>query len=163
MAETSISFRLPIERGKVREFALAVGEADPIYFDPEAARRRGLPDVVAPPTFTVTQMWQLGREEREVRLGANLDYTRVLHGEQEFLLRRLPVAGEVLDVSMRISKDVTKEGRRGGRMRFVTYESRFTDAGGDEVVTAFYTLIETSRDPGPGAVRPGDDAGAGDA
>ena len=148
MADDELLFELPIERGKIREFALAVGEDNPIFFDPEAARRQGLPDVVAPPTFTVTQIWQVSREERERRLGANLDYERVLHGEQEFFLERLPVAGEVLRGRMRIARDVTKHGRRGGEMRFVTYESVFTDADGDEVVRALYTLVQTDRDPG---------------
>jgi acyl dehydratase len=147
-AEEVIEFDLPVERGKVREFALAVGEDNPIHLDPEAARLQGFPDVVAPPTFTVTQIWQVPREEREVRLGANLDYGRVLHGEQEFVYKRLPFAGEVLKGRMRISKDFTKEGRRGGSMRFVTYESVFTDAEGEEVLTAYYTLIETAKDPG---------------
>jgi acyl dehydratase len=142
LVEESLSFDLPVERGKVREFALAVGEDNPLFFDPEVARRAGLPDVLAPPTFTVTQMWQITREERERRLGANLSYERVLHGEQEFFYRRLPVAGEVLKGTMRISRDFTKPSRRGGDMRFVTYESRFTDAAGDEVLTAHYTLIE---------------------
>jgi hypothetical protein len=141
LVEESLSFDLPVERGKVREFALAVGEDNPVFFHTEEARRQGLPDVIAPPTFTVTQMWQIPREERERRLGANLSYDRVLHGEQEFFYRRLPVAGEVLNATMRIASDVTKPGRRGN-MRFVTYESKFTDTGGDEVLTAHYTLIE---------------------
>jgi hypothetical protein len=141
LVEESLSFHLPVERGKVREFALAVGEDNPVFFHTEEARRQGLPDVIAPPTFTVTQMWQIPREERERRLGANLSYDRVLHGEQEFFYRRLPVAGEVLNATMRIASDVTKPGRRGN-MRFVTYESKFTDTGGDEVLTAHYTLIE---------------------
>ena len=148
MAEKELVFELPIERGKVREFALAVGESDPLYFDPEHARSEGFPDVLAPPTFTVTQIWQVGREEREERLGADLDYARVLHGEQEFTYNRLPFAGEVLNATMRISKDFTKEGKRGGQMRFVTYETVFTDAQEEEVLSAYYTLIETSKDPG---------------
>jgi acyl dehydratase len=148
LADDVLEFELPVERGKIREFALAVGEDNPIFFDPEEARRHGLPDIVAPPTFTVTQIWQVSREEREARLGARLDYERVLHGEQEFSYKRLPFAGEVLKGTMRISRDVTKEGRRGGSMRFVTYESRFIDAEGEEVLTANYTLLQTSKDPG---------------
>jgi hypothetical protein len=148
LAEEAIEFDLPVERGKVREFALAVGEDNPVFLQPDEARRHGFPDILAPPTFSVTQIWQVPREEREARLGANLDYERVLHGEQEFVYRRLPVAGEVLKGRMRISKDFTKEGRRGGSMRFVTYESIFTDADGEEVLTAYYTLIQTAKDPG---------------
>jgi hypothetical protein len=88
------------------------------------------------------------RDEREQRLGANLDYARVLHGEQEFIYKRLPVAGETLTGRMRISKDFEKEGKRGGSMRFVTYESVFTDAQGEEVLTAYYTLLQTAKDVG---------------
>jgi peroxisomal enoyl-CoA hydratase 2 len=148
LADEVIEFDLPVERGKVREFALAVGEDNPVFLDPDEARLHGFPDLLAPPTFSVTQIWQVSREEREARLGANLDYERVLHGEQEFVYRRLPVAGEILKGRMRISKDFTKEGRRGGSMRFVTYESTFTDADGEEVLTAYYTLIQTAKDPG---------------
>jgi acyl dehydratase len=148
--ETQIDFDLPVESGKVKEFAIAVGDSNPLYFDPNAAREMGIPDCVAPPTFSVTQIWQVPREEREARLGANLDYGRVLHGEQEFVYTRLPLAGEVLKGTMRISKDFEKEGKRGGSMRFVTYETTFTDAAGEEVLRAYYTLIQTAKDPGKG-------------
>ena len=150
LAETEITFDLPVEAGKVKEFAIAVGDNNPIYFDADAARELGIPGCVAPPTFSVTQIWQVPREEREERLGANLDYGRVLHGEQEFVYTRLPLAGEVLKGTMRISKDFEKEGKRGGSMRFVTYESTFTDASGEEVLRAYYTLIQTAKDPGGG-------------
>ena len=148
MAEQELVFDLPVELDHVQQFARAVGEDNPVFFDAEAAEQQGFPNVVAPPTFTTTQIFQVPRDQREQRLGANLDYGRVLHGEQEFDFKRLPVAGEILKGRMRISRDVTKEGKRGGTMRFVTYESVFTDAAGDEVLTARYTLIETAKDVG---------------
>ena len=148
MAEPEITFELTVGEEKVKEFAVAVGENNPIFYDPEAARELGLPGAVAPPTFTVTQIFAVPREERERRLGANLEYSRVLHGEQEFVYERLPVVGETLKGTMRISKDFEKEGKRGGSMRFVTYETKYTDEAGDDVLTARYTLIETAKDPG---------------
>lgn len=146
MAETEITFDLPVDPKRVADFASAVGEENQVFFDPEVAMAQGFPGPLAPPTFTVTQIFQVPRDEREQRLGANLDYARVLHGEQEFIYERLPVAGETLQGTMRIAKDFTKEGKRGGSMRFVTYESKFTDAEGALVLTANYTLIETSKD-----------------
>lgn len=146
MAESQITFDLPVDPERVADFATAVGEDNPIFFDTDAAMGRGFPGALAPPTFTVTQIFQVPRDEREKRLGANLDYARVLHGEQEFIYERLPIAGETLHGTMRIAKDFTKEGKRGGSMRFVTYESKFTDAEGALVLTANYTLIETSKD-----------------
>lgn len=146
MVETEIVFDLPVDTERVVDFATAVGEDNQIFFDPEVAKRHGFPGPLAPPTFTTTQIFQVPRDERERRLGANLDYARVLHGEQEFIYERLPVAGENLHGVMRIAKDFVKEGKRGGSMRFVTYESKFTDADGEPVLTANYTLIETSKD-----------------
>ncbi len=148
MTEKELTFELPVEREAIAEFAAAVGEDNAVFFDPDVARQHGLPEVIAPPTFTVRQILAVPRQEREARLGANLDYARVLHGEQEFLIERLPVVGETLKGRMRIAKDFTKEGKRGGSMRFVTYETKFTDAGGDEVLTAYYTLIQTAKDVG---------------
>jgi len=149
MAEDSITFELPVTPEHVKRFAAAVGEDDnPLYFDEQAARELGFPGAIAPPTFTVTQIFQVPRDERERRLGANLDYARVLHGEQEFVYKRLPLAGETLNGTMRISKDFEKEGKRGGSMRFVTYETKFTDADGDDVLTAYYTLVQTAKDVG---------------
>ena len=149
MAENEITFDLPIDADHVRRFAAAVGDdANPLYSDADAAREIGLPDCVAPPTFGVTQIFHIPREERERRLGANLDYSRVLHGEQEFVYKRLPVVGEALKGTMRISKDFTKEGKRGGQMRFVTYETVFRDGEGEEVLTAYYTLLQTAKDVG---------------
>ncbi|MEA2460472.1 MAG: hypothetical protein QOH90_649 [Actinomycetota bacterium] len=145
-AEDKIEFELPVTLERIQDFAVAVDEDNPVFADADAARLAGFPEIPAPPTFTVTQIFEVPREERERRLGANLNYERVLHGEQEFLYKRLPVAGETLKGTMRIAKDFTKEGKRGGQMRFVTYETRFDDASGDEVMTALYTLIETSKD-----------------
>ena len=148
MPEEVLRFELPIDAEKVTEFAIAVGDQSPVYFDRQAAAEMGFPDCLAPPTFTVTQIFAIPREEREERLGSGLDYARVLHGEQEFTFTRLPFVGESLRGEMRIAKDFTKEGKRGGSMRFVTYESIFSDAEGAEVLRAYYTLIETAKDVG---------------
>lgn len=146
MAESEITFTLPVTEDHVRRFADAVGEDNQVMLDRESAARAGFPNLLAPPTFTTTQIFQVPRDERESRLGANLNYARVLHGEQEFTYKRLPYAGEELQGTMRIAKDFTKEGKRGGQMRFVTYETVFRDGEGEEVLTALYTLIETSKD-----------------
>jgi hypothetical protein len=42
---------LPIERSRLQFFAKAIGETDPVYTDPAAARAAGYPDLPAPPTF----------------------------------------------------------------------------------------------------------------
>ena len=40
-----------VGREKIREFAEAIGDPNPAYTDPDAAKALGHPDVIAPPTF----------------------------------------------------------------------------------------------------------------
>ena len=85
-----------VGREKIREFAEAVGDADPAYTDPEAARALGHPDVIAPPTFVVRHHVQgRGQVVQDPQLG--LDYSRVVHGDQKFAYTRPVRAGDRLD------------------------------------------------------------------
>jgi len=57
-----------VGREKVREYAWAVGETNPLYVDVDAARAAGYADVVAPPMFAVVYagrvpIGRLGTEE----------------------------------------------------------------------------------------------------
>ena len=84
-----------VGRAKIAEFAAALGSTDPVHLDAEAARAAGHPDVIAPPTFAIV-----------VTLGAadvvladpdvELDYSRVVHGEQRFTHHRPIRAGDRL-------------------------------------------------------------------
>ena len=54
------AIRYEVGREKLREFAVAVGETDPIYHDQEAARAAGHPDIPAVPTFAVVLSLRAG-------------------------------------------------------------------------------------------------------
>jgi acyl dehydratase len=43
-----------VERGAVRRFAEAIGDLNPMYFDPDYARASGFKGLLAPPTFPLT-------------------------------------------------------------------------------------------------------------
>ena len=84
-----------VGRAKIAEFAAAVGSDDPIHRDPDAARAAGYPDVIAPPTFAIV----VSLEAAFVVLGdpdVDLDYSRVVHGEQKFAHHRPIRAGDRL-------------------------------------------------------------------
>jgi len=138
-------FEFCVERGKIREYALALGLADPVHTDTEAAQRAGYEDVVAPPTFT-RQFWHETPESDPMpHLG--FDPARRLHGEQEFEYHKALVAGMVLRGRNAVVSTREREGKRGGRMTFVIIETRFTDERGDLVQVARRTLIETDAPP----------------
>ncbi len=106
---------LPIERGRLRFFARATGETDPVYTDLEAARAAGYPDLPAPPTF-------LFSAELDSRAAFTLldllkvPLANVLHGEQGFTWYRPVCAGDTVTVQPRITDIYDK---KGGALEFV--------------------------------------------
>ncbi|MEK9663719.1 MAG: MaoC family dehydratase N-terminal domain-containing protein [Candidatus Nanopelagicales bacterium] len=84
-----------VGREKVREFAAAIGDANPAYTDVAAAQALGYADVIAPPTFAfVVSYAGSALAAADPELG--LDYSRVVHGEQRFTYTRPIVAGDAL-------------------------------------------------------------------
>ena len=77
---------LTVERGRVRFFAKAIGETDPIYSDEAAARAAGYADSPAPPTFLFAAELDSGAMFGMLdRLG--VPHAKVLHAEQGFEYR----------------------------------------------------------------------------
>lgn len=133
----------PVERGKIHEFATALLDDNPIYHDPEYASRTSFGGVLAPPTFTMVMAHFLPPPSNVPDLG--LDPTRILHGEQEFEYYLPILAGDVLTARTRISDIYEKEGKRGGTLTFVVFETEFTNQRGQKVAVSRMTVIETSR------------------
>jgi hypothetical protein len=126
---------LRVEFGKIGEFARAVKDPNPAYLDRK--------DRIAPPTFLMTIAHWIGDLGR-TRRGIKLDYSRLLHGEQDFEYRRPLRAGEVLTFRSRTKDVFEKEGKRGGTMTFVIGETEFRDAQGAVVAYMRNTAIETA-------------------
>ena len=84
-----------VGREKVREFATAVGDTNPVSHDVAAAQALGYADVVAPPTFAFVVAYA-GSSKAALDPELGLDYSRVVHGEQRFVYERPIVAGDAL-------------------------------------------------------------------
>lgn len=133
-----MSYEIPIERGKIREFARAAQSRNPAY---------DRPDAVVPPTFLTTaqNFWASGPSPM-ADLGFEL--ARLLHGEEEYeFFGPPPRAGDVLTVESRLGERWEKEGRRGGTMRFAQIITEYRDPAGRLVAEQRTTAIETARPP----------------
>lgn len=130
-------FVMPVERGKIREFARATRTSDSCYPD-EAAP-------VIPPTFLMTAVyWQ--RQRNYALGGFRLDASRGLHGEQSFTFHGpLPRAGDQLTGQQRLESVEHKTGRRGGELTMITLVTEFRDESGALRAEARTTLVRTSR------------------
>jgi acyl dehydratase len=123
-----------VERGHIRRFVEAVGDPDPMYLDEEAARQAGHPRIPAPPTFATAL------RANDPREGVDIDFKKLLHGEQEFVYERPVYAGDRLTVTGRIAEAYAKEGK-AGVMDFLVTETRATDENGQLVFTARSTAV----------------------
>jgi len=121
---------LPIERGRLKFFAKAIGETDPVYTDEAAARDAGYADLPAPPTFLFAAELDSGAMFGLLdRLG--VPHEKVLHGEESFEYLGPVVAGDTVTVSSRI-KDIYD--KKGGALEFIEIESQAVNQHGDPVV-----------------------------
>ena len=124
-----------VGREKVREFAAAVGEENPLHHDLDAAREAGYADVVAPPMFAVV----FGGRAMAPALfdpDVGIDFSRMVHGGQEFVWGPPVVAGDEIATEVEV-KDVAE---RGG-LQFFVFESRSTNQNGETVCTGTWTNI----------------------
>ena len=81
--EYPASAHYEVGREKIRDFATAIGDFNPIYHDEAAAKAAGYDDIIAPPTFLTTLGFKFGPQVvGDPELGLN--YAMVVHGEQEF-------------------------------------------------------------------------------
>jgi acyl dehydratase len=129
-----------VGREKIREFAAAIGDANPAYIDLEAARALGYPDLVAPPTFAiVVSMHAAHQVVMDPALG--LDYTRVLHGDQRFTYTRPIVAGDELSVVVTVEKIRSMAGSE-----FITTRGDISTPDGELVCSAHSTLVARGQE-----------------
>lgn len=120
---------LQIERGRLRAFANAIGETDPVYTDLAVARAAGHPDLPVPPTFLFAAEMDSGRmfgmlDEMGVPLA------RLLHGEQGYTYLKQVHAGDTVTVTSRIASIYDK---KGGALEFVEKLSDVRNQDGEQV------------------------------
>lgn len=135
------SFTVEVERGKLRELALAIGDPNPLYQDRDAARTAGYPDTPLPPTAaTIFLFWgNLQFVKQLVSLG--LDVMRVLHREESYEYLAPIWPGDVLTGSMTVRDGSTHTGSDGTTIDLVTLDIRYSNQHGQSVLTATTRLM----------------------
>ena len=137
-----------LERGAIRRFAGAIGDPNPLYRDPGAARDAGYGDVIAPPTYlrALTPDPALPPYPRP--------YPEVLDGGSAWRYFRPVQAGERMSVTWRLADAKEREGRLGP-MVIATMEISYRGVDGALSATQHSTLIHYEPAPqAPGGSSP---------
>jgi acyl dehydratase len=123
------AFDVLVERGRLKFFAKAIGQTDPVYVDEAAAQAAGHPGLPVPPTFFFCLEMD-APDPAAIRNLLGMDYRRLLHGEQGFTYHRMAYAGDVLRYEQRIEDIYDK---KGGALEFVVRKTRITNQRDEHV------------------------------
>ena len=128
-------FEYEVGKEKIREYALAVGEDNPVYFDRAAAKAAGLRDIPAPPMFAVVySAGAMGPAILDPEVGMN--FATMVHGGQEFAWGEPVCAGDEISTAV-TCKSISERIGNG----FYVFESVSTNQDGAETVRATWTNI----------------------
>lgn len=116
-------FSAEVEKGRLRAFAKATGQTDPVFTDEASARSLGYPALPVPPTFLFCLEME-APDPAAIRNLLGLDYRRLLHGEQGFNYHTMAYAGDTLTFEQRIDDIYEK---KGGALEFVVRKTRVSN------------------------------------
>ncbi len=116
-------FTLEVEKGRIRQFAHAIGDDSPLWRDEKAANSQGFQAIPAPPTFGFTLAMD-ANQPFLVLEDMQIDKRKSMHGEQIFIYHAPILAGDVITGQQKI---VDMYEKKGGALQFIVTETRLTN------------------------------------
>ena len=126
-----------VEIGRLKFFAKAIGQTDPVYTDEAAARAAGHPALPVPPTFLFCLEME-APNPGAIRDLLDMPVPKILHGEQRFTYHAMAYAGDTLRFEQRIADIYAK---KGGLLEFVLRETRVTNQHGQHIADLTGTTV----------------------
>lgn len=126
-----------IEKGRLRFFAKATGEANPVYFDEEAAKDAGHPTLPAPPTFLFSMDMEVP-DPFEILKVMDIDLGKILHGTQEFMYHKPVYAGDTISFKSEVTDIFDK---KGGALEFIVKKTSATNQKNELVAEMSRTIV----------------------
>lgn len=128
-----------VERGKIKEFARAIGDLNPLYMDDRVGAASEWGDIIAPVTFATTFRDETA-DTNVLLKDLGTDISRLLHGEQEIEVHRQLKPGESYLCRTKIL-DIQEKTGRSGPLGFVVRETAVTDKANEIVVTMRHVTV----------------------
>ena len=133
----SPSFDAEVEKGRLRLFAKAIGESDPIYSDEAAAQAAGYRSIPMPPTFLFCLEMEQPDPYRWFR-DIGIPIPRALHGGQSFRYQKTACAGDVLTFDAEV---VDIYDKKNGALEFVVQDVFIRDQHAAPVAGFTRTIV----------------------
>lgn len=117
---------LPVEAGRLRFVAKALGQTDPVYTDVAVAQAAGYRNLPAPPTFP----FMLEADALDLRAfceALGQDLKRLLHAEQSYTYHQPICAGDEITFVKTLTEIFDK---KNGALEFVISDNTLTNQDG---------------------------------
>ncbi|MGT2491993.1 FAS1-like dehydratase domain-containing protein [Cupriavidus basilensis] len=115
---------LPVERGRLKFFAKAIGETNSVYLDESAAREAGYADLPAPPTFLFTAELDSGAMFGSSSNGSACRSGRCCTASRALSIWVPSLPATRVTVTSRV-KDIYE--KKGGALEFIETESQVAE------------------------------------
>src|SRR5947209_20374003 len=134
-------FTVEVERCKIHELTLAIGDSNTIYHNRKAAQQAGYKDVPLFPTApTMFSFW--GNTKFGSQLASmGMNVMRILHGEEEYEYLAPIYPGDTLTGVTTIIEGKTRKGKDGSTMDILTTETRYTNQDNVPVLNTRTTVV----------------------
>ena len=109
-----------VEKQRLRFFAIATGQKDPVYFDESFAKQKGHPSLLVPPTFLTT----VGNEQDnplQYIADLSIDIGKILHAGQLYKYYQPIYAGDIITMENQI---IDMYDKKNGALQFVEFETQ---------------------------------------
>lgn len=152
-------YEFPVEAGQIMLFARAVGDPNPVYRDPAAAKDTEVGGIIAPPTFVAAaahydpsyplrpkagEPW-FGSASKATGLTEPVKGGAAMHGEQHYTYHRPLRPGDVVTVTPTRGESWEKTSRSGGTLYLYEMITEYRDTQGELVVTARAVVVSPER------------------
>lgn len=134
-------FSVTIERTKIRELALAIGDDNPAYQKQEAAHAAGNSDILLPPTIATQFLFWGNTHFVEQLAELGLDVNRLMHREEEYEYLAPIHPGETLTGIMTVLDGASRRGPRNISIDLVTLQIHYTNQQGQTALIATTRLV----------------------
>ena len=124
-----------VSREEIAEFARATNAGADYHFDAEAAQALGYRDVIAPTTFAVI-IAQKSEAAYITDPDSGIDFSKVVHGSEQFSFNRPIVAGDSLKATTHVDGV-----RAAGSNAMITTRTEIIDIADQPVVTVTSTIV----------------------
>ena len=119
IGRTTTPHTVDVEKGRLKFFAKAIGETDPVYTDEAAARAAGYKALPAPPTFAFClEMETNSLWDNIAAMGVPVG--KILHGSQTFKYHAPICAGDRVTFQTKVSDVYDK---KGGALEFIVEDT----------------------------------------